>query len=259
MPKVGGEKSSEERGRQVEIKKKRAITLGIFSSKGGVGKTTTAANLGSFLAGRFPEDVLVVDANLSAPNLGLHLGMINSEPTIHDVLAGEAPIGDAVHDCGNGLHAVLGSIGFDEPVHLVDLKETLKPLKRKYKIMILDSSPGFGPEVISAIKACTEILVVTNPEIPTIASTLRTFKTAERYKVPIKGVVLNKVSEKPHEIPVSEVEDRLDWPVISVVPDDDKVKESLTEGSPIARYEPDADAAEKFEELADWEYERLSS
>lgn len=252
-----GQKSK--RGRQINIKPKRARTIGIFSSKGGVGKTTTAVNLGAFLAKRLKNDVAVVDANLSAPNLGLHLGILNPSATIHDVLAGNAPIEDAVQDYGDGLHAIVGSIAFDEPVHLVDLKECLKPLKRKYKVIILDSSPGFGPEVISAIKACNELLVVTNPEIPTIASTLRTFRTAERYKIPIEGIVLNKVTGKRYEVPISEVKDRLNWPIVAVVPDDDKVRESLTEGTPVADYDPDANASKEFEKLAEWEYKKLTS
>ena len=60
--------------------------IGIISLKGGVGKTSSVANLGAVLASEFNKKVLVVDANFSAPNLGLHLGLVEPKVTIHDVL-----------------------------------------------------------------------------------------------------------------------------------------------------------------------------
>lgn len=252
-----GKRSETKRGRRVQIKPKRARVVGIFSCKGGVGKTTTAVNLGTFLAEKLDGDVAVVDANLSAPNLGLHLGVLNPPVTIHDVLAGRAPIERAVQECEGGLHAVLGSIAFSDEVHLVDLKSCIEPLKQSYKVILLDSSPGFGPEVVSAIRACNEILVVTNPEVPTIASTLRTFRAAERFRIPIRGVVLNKVTGKRYEIPISEVRKRLSWSVVAAVPDDDKVRESLTAGIPVARYAPKTPAAKEFKKLAEWAHGEL--
>jgi MinD-like ATPase involved in chromosome partitioning or flagellar assembly len=138
------------------------------------------------------------------------------------------------------------------------MKACIEPLRKKYKIIILDSAPGFGPEVRSAIRASNEIMVVTNPEIPTIASTLRTFRAAEQYKVPISGVVLNKVRGKRFEIPASEVKKRLGWPVIATVPDDDRVRESLTAGVPVVRYSPKSPAAMKFRELGEHTIARLT-
>jgi septum site-determining protein MinD len=238
-------------GRQVEIKPRRARIIGVFSCKGGVGKTTTAVNLATVLAGRLKGGVLVVEANLSAPNLGLHLGILNSEATIHDVLTGAVPIEKAIHTLEGGLHTIPGSIAYEEKVHLVDLKSCIEPLRQKYKTIIIDSAPGLGIEVIAAMKASEEMLVVTTPEIPTIASTLRTFRAAERYRIPIAGVVINKVRGKRYEVPISEVRKTLGWPIVAVVPDDDKVRESLTAGVPVARYSSKSPAAKEFTKLAE--------
>jgi len=68
--------------RDVGIRKKRAHVLGFFSCKGGVGKTTTAANVGLCMAQILNNNALVVDANLAAPNLGLHFGMMDPKATI---------------------------------------------------------------------------------------------------------------------------------------------------------------------------------
>ena len=59
--------------------------IGIVSLKGGVGKTSVVTALGAAIS-EFNKKVLLVDANFSAPNLGLHLNIINPEVTIHDVL-----------------------------------------------------------------------------------------------------------------------------------------------------------------------------
>ncbi|KUO41478.1 MAG: hypothetical protein AVW06_01225 [Hadesarchaea archaeon DG-33-1] len=105
-----------------------------------------------------------------------------------------------------------------------------EPLKKKYKYIVLDSAPGLSPEVIAAVKASDELLVITNPEVPTIATTLRTFRAAERYKIPVTGVVVNKIRGKRYEVPTSQIRKTLGWPIVGLVPDDDKVRESLTVG-----------------------------
>ena len=238
-------------GRRIRIKPKRARIIGIFSCKGGVGKTTTAINLATFLNEKFSDDVIVVEANLTAPNVGIHLGIVDSAITMHDVLAGRESLERAVSVSKDGMHYIPGSIAVSEEIHLVDLKSSLTPLKKKYKYIILDSAPGLGPEVIAAVKASDELLVITNPEIPTIATTLRTFRAAERYKTPITGVVVNMVRGKKYEVPISEIKKTLGWPIAAVVPDDDKVRESLTAGTPVLRHAPRSPASKKFRELGE--------
>ncbi len=244
-------------GRRIEIKPRRARVVGIFSCKGGVGKTTTAANLGMLLAERLGNGVVVIEANLSAPNLGLHLGIIDPKVTIHDVLTGAATIEKATSVVGGTLHTVPGSVAYEGDIPLVDLKGAIEPIRPKYKLVIIDSAPGLGAEAVAAIKACDEMLVVTNPEIPTIASTLRTFRAAQRHRVPITGVVVNKIRGKRYEVPLSEIRKTLGWPIIATVPDDDKVRESLTAGIPVVRYAPKSSAARAFGELADRAFEKL--
>ncbi len=248
-----------EKGRRPKITSRRAYILGVFSCKGGVGKTTTAANIGTALAEKLGEGVLLVEANLSAPNLGLHLGILDVGTSMHDVMAGAAPIDKAIHAVGGGLQVIPGSLAYEEEIHYVDFKEKIEPLRNKYKLIILDAGPGLGAEAISSIKASDEMLIVTNPEIPTIASTLRTFRAAERYRVPIMGTVVNKVRGKKYEVPLSEVKKSLGWPVLMSIPDDEKVRESLTAGVPVVKFSPKSSAARAFNELAERVYEKLGS
>jgi len=245
------------RERGIRIKPKRAKVIGVFSCKGGVGKTTIVANASMYLAQHLKGDVLAVDANLSAPNLGLHFGELNPKTTIHDVLADELPIEEAVMKC-HGMPVLLGSIAYGEEVHLVDLRSYLKPLKKKYKLILLDSAPGIGSEVVAAIKACDEIIIATNPDIPTVASTLKTFREAGRYKVPIIGTIVNMVRKEPHELPIKDVKKALGWPVIAIVPEDRGVREATASGVPIVRYKPKSPAAREFRELGEFLVERVT-
>lgn len=242
-------KPAKERG--IEIKEKRAIIIGVFSCKGGVGKTTTLANVALSASQIFKGDVLAIDANLSAPNLGLHFGELDPKVTIHDALAGEIPVEKTIMDY-HGLDLILGSIAFGEEVHLVDLKGLLEPLRAKYRLILIDSAPGIGAEVISAMKICDEILIVTNPEIPTVASTLKTFRSAEKYKVPILGVVVNKVRNEPFELTIKDVKKALGWPIVAVVPEDMKVREATAAGIPVVSYKPKSPAAAEFRKLSEF-------
>ncbi|MEW6222938.1 MAG: MinD/ParA family protein [Candidatus Hadarchaeota archaeon] len=232
----------------LEIKHRQARVIGVFSCKGGVGKTTTAANVSAYLNQRMKDDVLAVDANLTAPNLGIHLGELTPRTTIHDVLAGEVKIEKAVMKC-HGIPVLLGSIAFGEEVHLVDLQAHLAPLKSKYKVIVLDSSPGIGPEVVAAMKACDEILVVTNPLTPTIASTLKTFGAADRYKIHVLGSVINMVRKEPFELSIDDVRRALGWPVLASVPEDPKVREATIAGVPVLFHDADSPASQSFAKL----------
>lgn len=238
------------RERGIRIKPKQARVIGIFSCKGGVGKTTTVANIGMCLVQHMQNNILAIDTNLTAPNLGLHLGELSPKATIHDALAGGLPIEKAVVEC-HGMQVLLGSIGYREQVHLVDLRSLFEPLKKKYKLILIDSAPGIGSDVISAIKTCDEIIIVTNPMIPTIASTLKTFRAADRYKVPIAGVVVNRVRGEPFELPVGDVKKALGWPIIAVVPEDRRVCESTAAGIPVVRHVPKSPAAREFRKLGE--------
>lgn len=243
--------------RGVEIRPREARVIGVFSCKGGVGKTTVVSNLASSLVD-LKRKVLAVDANLGAPNLGLHFGELTPKVTIHDVISSGLPIREAVLHI-QGVPMVLGSIAYEDEVRPVDLRELLSPLKRDYELILLDSAPGIGSEVVAALKACTGMIIVTNPYVPTIASTLKTFRAAEKYRIPILGVVVNRVAGEPFELSLGEIREALGWPVIGVIPEDRRVRESTAAGIPVVKYRPRARAAKELKKLASFLSEHLKS
>ena len=113
-------------------------SIGIISIKGGVGKTSCTANLGAALADEFKKNVVIVDANYSAPNLGLHFGLANPEVHLHDVLRNRVDVGDAIHEYNERLHIVPGSL-LNEKVDPYRLRNIVKQLKKYYDIVLIDS------------------------------------------------------------------------------------------------------------------------
>ena len=82
--------------------------IGVLSLKGGVGKTSVVSALGSAIAG-FNKKVLLIDGNLSAPNLGLHLGLVDPKKTLNHVLNRESNVSDAIHEV-DGLDVIPSSL-----------------------------------------------------------------------------------------------------------------------------------------------------
>jgi len=232
------------------MRQRRGLVLGVFSAKGGVGKTTTVANLGAALAQKIKNRVIIVETNMTASNLGLHLGILDPPVVIQDVVFGRVKLTEAISDTGYGLHIIPGSVAFSEELGSIDMRSVMDELRKKYDIIILDSPPGFGLEVFAGMKACDELLICCQPRVPAIAGTLQTFRAADRFKIPVFGVVLNRVTGKRFEIPTSDIKRTLGWPTLVEIPEDDMVEEGVTRGVPVVLYAQNSPAAVEYRKLA---------
>src|SRR4030042_5809770 len=170
------------------------VAIGIVSLKGGVGKTTAVVSLGSAIAG-FGKKVLLVDGNISSPNLGLHLEIVEPEVSLQDVLEKKANPSEAIHKLEN-FDILPASIFRDYKSNLFSMKEKLKYLKRSYDYILIDSSPSLDNETLGAMIASDEILVVTTPDHPTLSTTMKALKLAKQRGTPISGIILNKVHNR---------------------------------------------------------------
>ena len=223
--------------------------IGIISLKGGVGKTSSVANLGAALASEFGKKVLAIDANFTAPNLGLHLGLSNPEVTIHDVLLNNANAEDAIHRHESGFHVIPGAY-LSRKVNPFRLKQKIAHLKGYYDIILIDSSPNLNDEMLSTMIASDKLLVVTSPDYPTLSTTLRAVRLAKQKKTPISGLILNRVLGKKFELSVHDIEEAAGVPVVSVIPEDIKVPESIANSSPVALHKSKSKAAVEYKKLA---------
>lgn len=194
-------------------------TIGVISIKGGVGKTTIASSLAADLANHHGKKVLLVDANYSAPNLGLHMDIVEPEATIHHVLEGRYGLRKAIHN-RFGVDVVPGSYVFDKNVNFLKLREKIEGVKNDYDFVILDSSPTLNEEILSSMLASDSLFVVTTADYPTLSCSLRATRLARQRGRQINGIILNKVRDPMFEISMKEIEQTTGIPVVAKIPDD---------------------------------------
>ena len=223
----------------------------ITSGKGGVGKTTSAINLGAAI-NHFGKDVLVIDCNLTTPNVGIHLGSPEVPVTLNHILLKKADVLEAVYEHESGLKIIPSSLSIKE---LEKLKpERLKDFRNEFKkisdYIIVDSAAGLGNEAISAIRMADELIVITNPEMPAITDALKAIKMAEREKIPVLGVIMSKVRKNEIEMQPETVKEMLEVPILGMVPDDISVSKSLNRKNAVIHTHPKSNASRAYKEIA---------
>ncbi len=223
----------------------------ITSGKGGVGKTTSAINLGAAMD-YFNQDVLIVDGNLSTPNVGIQLGSPEVPVNLNHVLSKEAEPFEAVYEHESGIKIIPSSLSIKEleKINLEEIKEIKKDLKKLSEVVIIDSAAGLGKEASSIMEMADEIILVTNPEITAITDALKTIKLAEKMKKPVLGIIITKVRKDDIEMQPDTVKDMLEVPILGMVPHDMDVKRSLNLRNAVVNTHPKSNSARAYKEIA---------
>jgi septum site-determining protein MinD len=223
----------------------------IASSKGGVGKTTTAINLGTALTS-FGRDVIVVDANLSAPNVSLYLGAPSIPITLQDVIHKGKKITDAIYMHSHGLKIIAASQSMKDmrEVDFEKLERLLRSLAGTCDFVIIDTAAGLAEEAINGMKLGDEIIVVSTPQLPAVTDALRTIKKAIEHKKKVSGIILTRVFDDELELSKDAIEAMLETPVIGIIPEDDSIRESVQIKNPVTYTHPHAPASQGYKKLA---------
>lgn len=233
--------------------------IGMIALKGGVGKTTCTAAIGSALAYTFGKKVLLVDANFSAPNLGFYFDIINPEKTIHDVLHNRLSMRNAVHEYDDNLHIIPAALMYENIKNAKFLKEHIDKIKDDYDIVLIDSSPHLGYEIFATIDASDRVYTITTPDIPSLSTTLRLLKILRGKKTFTSGIILNKVKKERYQLQRKEIERTSEASIAGIVPYDSKVEIAMHKPRPLHKVYPRAPSAIAFNSLAaqiiDEEYE----
>lgn len=226
--------------------------IAVASGKGGAGKTTVVANLGVALAKK-GKNVVVLDANLTTPNLGIHLGVPLFPVTLHDVLKGNAKIHDAIYRHESGLKIVPAGLSLKDlrGTDSRDLSNTLLDLLGSTDIILIDAAAGLGREALSAMESADELLIVTNPELTSVTDALKAAKLAEQMGTKVTGVVINRISGKRHEMSREEVLSMLDnSELLAEIPEDVAVQEAISRRLPVVHHKPNSRASMEIAKLA---------
>jgi septum site-determining protein MinD len=194
----------------------RIITFA--SGKGGTGKTTAVANLGTAMA-LLGKRVTILDADVTMANLGMMFGLEEQGITLHDVLAGGASVDQATYEGPAGVKVVPSSISLEgvRRAKLEHLKLAVSELVKRTNILLIDSPAGLDLDAITALTLGQELVLVVTPDIASLSDALKTKIISENLGVKPLGIIVTRTSDKRVDLPINQIESVLDLRVLSVI------------------------------------------
>lgn len=212
----------------------------VTSGKGGVGKTTTSANVGTGLA-QMGKNVVLIDADIGLRNLDVVMGLENRIVyNLVDVIEGtcrlkQALIKDKRHA---GLYLMPAAQTRDKnciaPGQMIKLIENLK---QQFDYIILDCPAGIEQGFQNAIAGANHAIVVTTPEVSAIRDADRIIGLLEANEINKIDLIVNRVRydlvRRGEMMTVEDVIDILGLPLLGVVPDDENVVIATNQGEPL--------------------------
>lgn len=224
----------------------------VCSGKGGTGKTTTAINLGAAL-GMLGKDVMIVDANLPTPNVALHLKIPPEMKTLNDMVKGKAGIDKATHLLKMRVKVIPAAFSVEslQGFNPKKFKKLIKRIEKNNEFTLIDCAPGLGIEVINALKASDNTIIVLNPELPSLADACKAIQIAKDLGVEIVGVIVNRTGRFKQELSDEEIASVMGKAkILGRVPEDPLVASSISFGQPVVTLYPFSPAAHAFKQIA---------
>lgn len=227
------------------VEKMAGRVIVITSGKGGVGKTTTSANIGTALA-KAGQKVVLIDTDIGLRNLDLLLGLENRIVyTIVDVVEERCKLKQAlVKDKKNPNLCLLAAAQTRDKSALSQdqLKDICDELKEEHDFIIVDCPAGIEQGFQNAIAGATEAIVVTTPEMSAVRDAdriiglLEAKEGIESYRLLLNRVRPNLIKTNDM-MSVEDVVDILSCQLIGIIPEDTGVITSTNKGEPIVNDE----------------------
>ena len=217
----------------------------ITSGKGGVGKTTTSANIGTALA-KNGHSVVLIDTDIGLRNLDLLLGLENRIVyTLVDVVEERCKLKQAlVKDKKNPNLCLLAAAQTRDKssVSAEQLKKITDKLKKDFDFVLVDCPAGIEQGFQTAIAGASEAIVVTTPEMSAVRDAdriiglLEAAEGIESYRLLVNRVRPNMIKSNDM-MSVEDVENILSCQKIGVIPEDTGIITSTNRGEPIVNSE----------------------
>lgn len=235
-----------------------AKIITVFSSKGGVGKTTIAANMGIEMALNSGEKVAIVDLDLQFGDVAMFMNVVP-----------QTTIADLIRDIDNLDKDVLNSYltGYSDQVKILaapvrpeqaeaikgeHIKVLLNEMKKYFHYIIVDTAPLFNEINITALDLSDVIILTTSQDLPTLKNVKLGFEILASlgYTEEKCYFVLNR-ADSLGGITITDAEGMLQKEFFATLPSDGKtVVTAVNQGSPFVVSNPDTEIAQRIKKLA---------
>jgi len=228
----------------------RVIT--ITSGKGGVGKTTTTANIGTALAMQ-GKKVAVVDSDIGLRNLDAVLGLENRIVyDLVDVVEGQCRLRQALIKDKRLPELFLlpaAQTRDKNAVNSVQMEQLCQQLRAEFDFVLIDSPAGIEQGFRNAIVGADQIIIVANPEMASVRDADRIIGLVEAAGKPEPRLILNRLraemARRGDMMDVADVLEVLGIDLLGIVPEDEMIIVATNKGEPIV-YDKHSRAGRSF-------------
>ena len=234
-----------------------AKTIVITSGKGGVGKTTSTANIGTALALQ-GKKVCLIDMDIGLRNLDVVLGLENriiydivdvveGRAKIHQALIKDKRFDDLLFLLPASQHADKYSVQPEQVVEIID------KLDEFYDYIIIDSPAGIEQGFENSIVAADEAIIITTPEISAIRDADRIVGILEQRDIEPPKLIINRIRKEMMDegdvMDIEEITRHLSIELLGIVYDDDAIVRTSNKGEPVV-LDPDILSSKGYRNIA---------